>query len=756
MKIQIMIMRRFFPTIFCSISLGFIMIGSSNAQQVDSSNVVMISDRLRSLLYSTSPDKDSILKWIRTMQPDGSWKGIDYFSTSFTAWPAIQHLNYVSGFANAYGNKQSSLYKDKRVEKALKMSLDFWLRHNLVNQNWWWDDIGVPETLSNIFILMDGNFTHDELLRAFNQMRGSYIQQTGQNRIWRAGIQLKIGLLGYRRNVETNLIGSPEERIKNGIKILQKQVTVGEEEGIQPDWSFHQHGIQQQFGNYGLSFAASQVQWAWVLKNSPFQYSHKEIGILRNYILKGLSMVVWKGGMDISACGRQLYPASPETKGREVVRILKLMSEVDQEDSSAYSSCIDYISGEKSSGSLTAKNIYFWKSDLMIQRSPDYYMSVRTHSRIIQSTESGAGDNLLGSYLADGATYVFQTGKEYYDIFPIWNWRRIPGVTSYVQEPLPPSGWVGLPNESNFVGGISDSSFGLASMLFKRDGLTAYKSWFASPEGMVCLGAGIHSNKNTNVSTTLNQSLFDKKIIVETDKRRKNITTPGEAISDKNIRWIYHAHTGYIILERDFIRVSDNIQTGTWKSVYTPGNPDPVTGEVFNLWIDHGEAPDNKSYAYMILPSVTMKSLTSISRHLPLEILQNDTLLQAIQYPNEKITQAVFYHPGKINLNKETILYASRSCLVMTEQLGRAIKLIVSVPPEGEGVRLDANGFPLEKANSPGTGNYDEDIILFLNGHYNGDGCKYDSLNNKTAITFKLPTGIYAGKGISRIVTIAN
>ncbi|TAM94360.1 MAG: hypothetical protein EPN39_17595 [Chitinophagaceae bacterium] len=749
-------MRKLFYLIFCLAILVYSHIPSAKAQTVDSSNVAVILSRIRTILTQSFPNPDSILKWVQTMQPDGSWKGIDYQSTRFSAWPSIQHLNYVSNFANAYGNVNSPLYKDKRVEKALHLSLDYWLHHNFVNQNWWWDEIGVPESLSNILILMDGDFTHDELLRAINLMRGSYIQQTGQNRIWRSGIQLKIGLLTYGRNMETNLVTPPKDRIVNAIKILQSLVKVGGEEGIQPDWSFHQHGIQQQFGNYGMSFAASQVQWAWVLKNTPFHYDKSEIDILKNYLLKGLSLVVWNGRMDISACGRQLEPGSPETKGKQVIGILKLMSQLDPEYSSLYSNRIDYILGKNISQASPARNIYFWKSDLMIQRTLDYYISVRMHSKIVQGTESGAGENLLGAYLADGATYIYHTGKEYNNIFPVWNWRRIPGITSYVQGPVPESGWVGLPNESNFVGGVSDSSYGLAAMLFKRDGLTAYKSWFLSSEGMVCLGAGIQSDKNTDVSTTLNQSLVDGKIIVKTNRGRKAIDQAGQAMDGNDIDWVYHDNTGYIFLQKGAVHVSDDKQRGNWALVYNQGDPDPITKEVFNLWIDHGKAPINKSYAYMVLPGISLKLLSLIDHHPFVRVIQNDTLLQAIQYPGEKITQAVFYHPGRINLDKKITLHTNQPCLLLVKQINRGLTLTVSSPPEnGEGLTLDANGFPVRKSN-PHEGESKEGgvIVLSLNGHYTGEGCSYDSDSNQTKIIFQLPAGIYAGESISRTITL--
>jgi len=113
-----------------------------------------------------------------------------------------------------------------------------------------------------------------------------------------------------------------------------------------------------------------------------------------------------------------------------------------------------------------------------VNRTDKTYVSVRMCSKEIQSTESDGGVNVLGAHLAEGATYIYQDGKEYENIFPVWDWHRIPGVTAYSNKALPEIKWEGLHNESDFVGGVSDTLNGIATMLFERDNLEARKGWF--------------------------------------------------------------------------------------------------------------------------------------------------------------------------------------------------------------------------------------------------------------------------------------
>src|SRR5690606_34340619 len=100
-----------------------------------------------------------------------------YKSIAISSWSPILHLQYVLNLAKAYANGKSPFYKDRNLAKEVHQSLDFWLRHNFTRRNWWYNEIGVPEMLTNILILMDTEINREELLRSLNQMRGSYIDQ---------------------------------------------------------------------------------------------------------------------------------------------------------------------------------------------------------------------------------------------------------------------------------------------------------------------------------------------------------------------------------------------------------------------------------------------------------------------------------------------------------------------------------------------------------------------------------------------------
>lgn len=734
---------------FVGVSILLLLSFSLEAQKIDTGTIALMKHRIIELESSGYPGPDSVQRLLQSMNPDGSWNGIDYESVGVSPWPPLDHLgNYVLPLARAYANPQSPDYHNSRLANGIHKSLDFWLIHNFTTQNWWEPDIGIPLTLCNIFILMGHEITYDEFLRGLNQMRGSYITQTGQNKIWRAGIQLKIGLVAYGRGVN-NLIGPPQLQgaarrearnssnvllmdpaalIKLASDTLKANLQVQPQEGIQPDWSFHQHGVQLQLGNYGLDDAFTQAEWAYILKGTPFQYPEEKISILRHYILDGLSRVVWKNNMDISGLGRHIvYPNFQSSMGEKVLQLLGLMAKVDPTHSSEYQQTVEFNKSDALQPLFLKGNTYYWRSDFMVNRSNDNYISVRMCSEKIQSTESGVGENLLGAHLSDGATYIYKDGNEYKNIFPVWDWHRIPGVTSYSNKALPEIGWDGLHNESNFVGGVSDTFYGAAGMFFKRDSLQAHKGWFFGPGGLVCLGSGIKSSLKYNVLTTLNQCLLKGPVIVKKGNKAKALL-PGQKEIGNDIKWVYQNGEGYYFFQRENVHVGAVEQAGNWHLIHATAGSEKIHKNVFNLWIDHGVMPTESSYAYMILPVKSEKDLNGFSMHPSVKVIQNTSSLQAVEFDNEQLFQMIFYKPDTLKV-KDFRISVSSPCFLMIQQKAKALQVTVSVPP----------GFP-------------NNIYLLINGHYAGKDCQYLEQKKGTKITFTLPGNELSGRSESRMI----
>lgn len=84
-----------------------------------------------------------------------------------------------------------------------------------------------------------------EKQNAITVMENAKFGMTGQNKVWLAGNVMMRALLQ-----------NDYELVKMARDTIASEIVTGGAEGIKDDWCFHQHGAQQQFGNYGLSFVS--------------------------------------------------------------------------------------------------------------------------------------------------------------------------------------------------------------------------------------------------------------------------------------------------------------------------------------------------------------------------------------------------------------------------------------------------------------------------------------------------------------------
>jgi hypothetical protein len=114
-------------------------------------------------------------------------------------------------------------------------------------------------------------------------------------------------------------------------------------------------------------------------------------------------------------------------------------------------------------------------------------------------------ENLYGYYLPFGLTYIYRRGDEYKDIFPVWDWARLPGVTS-PHHAFSSSGRSS--QQTSFVGGVSDGTYGVSTMDLDVKDTQAKKSWFWFDREWIALGTGIQSTNEHPIVTGINQTLL--------------------------------------------------------------------------------------------------------------------------------------------------------------------------------------------------------------------------------------------------------
>lgn len=272
-------------------------------------------------------------------------------------------------------------------------------------------------------------------------------------------------------------------------------------------------------------------------------------------------------------------------------------------------------------------------------------------------TETVNEDNLKGYYMGDGATYFYTQGDEYLNIFPVWDWRKIPGVTAYEDvRPIPDIRKRKSNNRSSLVGGLSKGDYGIAAMQLLRDGLTAHKIWFCTNDFIICLGTGITSDSTLCVTTSIDQCL--KKGDLQVLKEGTWHSIHGyEAFESQDLRF-FQNQTGYIIQSNDVLLAESGEREGRWHDFMGMYRPKKEKGEVCSLHLRHGIQPQNAHYCYVVLPNSTPDEVLQFSCSQSFQVVRNDSTAQILQVPSagEGYWMAI-YTPQRITLNGQTYTF---------------------------------------------------------------------------------------------------
>ena len=608
--------------------------------------LALIESRMREALLAVEPVSAAEAKALLASQrPDGTFAGVNYQDDNRSVWQVARHLGNALRLARVWASPKHELYHDDTTGAAVRKAVAWWGKNRPRSSNWWWNDMSVPQTMGNILLLAPELFPKGEVRSnalAVCRQAKFLPRYTGNNRVFIAQNVFRRALL--ERNVAplSRAAGIIAEEIRMAPVENKTGWAFG---GIRADGCYHQHGPQIQFGNYGGEFFSNVGYWSNIWKGTRWQYTPEQWKILRHLAFNGFQWVLWRGEMDLLACGRQLGENAAGGKGRRALVAFRQLRAADPGDKAPYDAVLER---NRTGKNTLIGNRHFWNSDYMVHRRPGWYAAVRMNSVRVRPIEDDTNwDNALGRYFSDGVCLVMRSGKEYANITPCWDWTRLPGTTLpktpvYTPEESKKRGLRagGKPprwthsvkfrqiGETEFVGGVTDGIRGAAVFTMNLDGVTAKKAYFFDTDAIYELGSGISSSSPYPVATTVNSCLLNGPI-----KRGKN--------------WFHHDGIGY---RGEGMTLETGKRTGDWR--YLSGGilkPAPVTEELFTLTIDHGMKPKNGSCAFAILPGATPEETANWKRG---KVLANTTACQAVEFHDGTIG-AIFHAPGKLG-NFET------------------------------------------------------------------------------------------------------
>lgn len=528
------------------------------------------------------------LSSIKAIKDNGAFADVDYNSSDRGSFPAGASMERIRALAVAAAKTPD----EPQFADAFRRTLAYFLERDPSCANWWWNEIGIPQHLGPALIVGEQFLTPELRAKGLERLRRTKFGQTGQNRELLAWCVLQRAMLeddaelahACRKEMSTAFAFGP----RGG-------------EGLMRDGIYHLHGHQPQMGGYGQQLVLDFQRYAPILSGTEFDFSESERAAMLALMRDGYRWLLWNGRMEPGAVGRQIWPGSQLGRGDFIVHALKEVGEA--------------CAGAPINPVVTGFR-FFDESAMAIYRTTNWMASVKMTLRSVIGTERVNKDNLKGGNFADGSMFTLVTGREYDDIYPLWdNWRLLPGLTSDPSQSVwnPRKWWGGQhsPNREDFCAGAGDASLAAVSFRFD-DGITSYLATRVfTPEFVFTVKGGV-----TGKATTCIEHAFDA---------NPNGKVPSPDVSPTRL---LNGSIGYIVPDGCEVRRAK--VSGDWHEIMGGmSKGSKREGRTFRVTYDHRGAD---SVAWYVLPSTTRERLASFDPSA-VKVIANDAQHQVLEIP---------------------------------------------------------------------------------------------------------------------------
>ncbi|MCD6597618.1 MAG: hypothetical protein J7L04_08025, partial [Bacteroidales bacterium] len=661
-------------------------------------DLATIRERIFVELLKPDVDDSQVEMLISILNEDGSWPNINYEDVSSTGFQHRNHLRNMILLSRAYKNPDSKFYKSKKAKRAIENSLGFWVKNDFICDNWWYNQIGTPNGLVTLMLIIGDDLDEDLVKKAQPIIGRANINapgaRPGGDRIKIAGIQAK-NMLFLR---DSQRFDEVVRVIENEIKYVEwvgakygysfRYIPSGFSNrlaggrGIQYDNSFHHRidGVNNTL-SYGLGYANAFIEWAVYTAGTQYSFSDEKLEQLINYYLDGICKTAVYGKFpDAGAKNRSISRKGTLHAYKAKTAEQLLLTTNYREDE------IQEIADIRNNGikPTLSHATFFWHSEHFTFQRPDFFTSVRMYStRTYNMEEPYNSEGLLNHHRGDGTNHISRTGDEYYDIAPVFDYQKIPGATIMQKPKLPSENEIQKLGKTDFVGAVTDGKYGTAAFDFKspHDPLIARKAWFFFDAEYVCLGAGISTRKDLPVVTTINQCLLRDDVTVSIENK-KYLIDKGEK-EFTNVDWVFQDGIGYIFTNPSNVNIKNNEAIGSWYKINKQTNSlkDEIKLDVFKLWIDHGKKPSDASYEYIVAPATSIEKLEKNISKENITIISNTPEIQAVKHSGLNICQMVFYKAGQVQVSNKINLKCDNPGIVMIKYNSeKIIEISVSDP----------------------------------------------------------------------------
>jgi chondroitin AC lyase len=645
------------------------------ASQPPQSDIERLAQRLRKHFVAMAPltTEPSVEEILSRQDASGRWPDLEqHYGPNLNAAKRYSHCLRITKLAGAWVGEQR-VERRLALGQAIQRALGVWLGQPAPPGIPWFNLIGTPTALGQAALILGDALSPLQREQIVTILKTCVLPDgtlnyagapaTGQNLMHEAMLQVTAGIL------ENNAA-----YIETHVRMVEREIGPGRSESIQLDYSFHQHGAQLYSGGlYGVGFSRDAASLAWACRGTRFALGASAVDTLTRYVLDGQQPMTRGEHYDYTTAGRMV--AWPELSGPDPESAFGVELACDHLAEMGVPRRVELtrfaarLRGKLTATSAASGHRVFWQSDYAAYNRPGFMASARMSSTRIAGHESGSKQNELGYHLGDGAMCLMQTGQEYHNIFPLWNWRRVPGVSCVDNPalPFPLHTWgKGAEGGNAFVGGVSDGSEGVAAMVLDRAGLSGHKAWFFLDDMVVCLGSAlVGADPILPVVTSVNQCWLKGPV--------RSSAAGADVITLQGPGWVHHDGVAYLFPAGGRITASSEQRKESWDRINSAPHrmvrSDPlkpwadISGGVFTLWMEHGAgATQMPDYCYVVVPGVTAAQAASLQTKAAAMVLANKPDVQAVAARGT--VQVVLWRAGEFDLPGKRRVSVNRPCIL--------------------------------------------------------------------------------------------
>jgi chondroitin-sulfate-ABC endolyase/exolyase len=352
-----------------------------------------------------------------------------------------------------------------------------------------------------------------------------------------------------------------------------------------------------------------------------------------------------------------------------------------------------------------------------VHRRDNWAAIIKGYSKYVWASEIYVDENRYGRYSANGSIQLYNAGGDVGSGFNQngWNWNRYPGTTVIVlpfEDLEPETPLIMFKSDESFAGAAKLEGNGVFGMKLNEqkgsnaDGpeknigypgeLKANKSVFSFGEKLICIGTGISSIDSLHpVQTNIFQNFLPEKTMpVYTSGSAGIKKFPYQSIVRGKHRWLIDAYrNGYHFLSDNEVEVRKqkqdsyhnkySIRTG---KMNPKGKGATVTyGDYAVAWIDHGKAPKEASYQYVIYPDMDEQAIAKFEKKIKkndsYNIIRADNTAHIVR-DNPSATTGYVIFDAEEELNDTLLQKVSSPSIVMIKLQDKEHLIVSAVEPD--------------------------------------------------------------------------